>query len=36
MIFSLKAGDFAALRNGADVTLHVGGALPWQFGALEK
>ena len=36
MIFTLKTADFDALRNGAGVTLRVGGGHPWQFGALRK
>ena len=36
MIFTLKAADFDALAIGADVTLRIGGAHPWQFGALRK
>lgn len=36
MIFTLKATDYGALRNGANVTLRVGGAHSWQFGALAK
>ena len=36
IIFTLSAADYGALANGADVTLRIGGAQPWQFGALRK
>lgn len=36
MIFTLTAAEYAAARDGADVTLRIGGAHPWSFGALRK
>ena len=36
MIFTLTAAEFAEAGNSADVVLHVGGARPWWFGALQK
>jgi hypothetical protein len=36
MVFTLDASDYSALRRGAAVTLGIGGAYPWQFGALQK
>jgi hypothetical protein len=36
LVFMLEAADYAALKDGADVTLEIGGARPWSFGALRK
>ena len=36
LIFTLTAEEFDALTNGADVTVGIGGAAPWRFGALTK
>jgi hypothetical protein len=36
ILFVLRPSEFAAAPNGADVTLRVGGALPWSFGPLRK
>ncbi len=36
LIFTLTAEEFDALVNGSEVTVSVGGAAPWRFGALVK
>ncbi len=36
LIFTLTADEFDALADGADVTVTVGGAAPWAFGALTR
>jgi hypothetical protein len=36
LVFTLEADEYAAIGEGAGVTLHIGGARPWSFGALRK
>jgi hypothetical protein len=36
LIFTLTPAEFASIRNGANLTLRIGGAHPWSFGALNK
>jgi hypothetical protein len=36
LIFTLDAADFAALRNGADMSVTIGGAPRWDLGLLRK
>lgn len=36
IVFRLKAADFAALRDGAEMGLKIGGAPGWSFGRLRK
>lgn len=36
LIFTLDPAEFAALPNGAPVSVVIGGAPPWRFGALAK
>jgi len=36
LVFMLEAGEYAVLKDGADVMLEIGGARPWSFGALRK
>ena len=36
LIFTLTAPRFDALAQGAPVSVSVGGAAPWAFGALSK
>lgn len=36
LVFMLDPAEFAALPDGAPVSVAIGGAPPWRFGALAK
>jgi hypothetical protein len=36
IVFLLKPAEYAAVPEGAKVTLRIGGAAPWTFGTLRK
>ena len=36
LVFTLEATDFAAISQGAEVNVRIGGARPWKFGLLDK
>jgi hypothetical protein len=36
MIFTLDEDEYATTRQGEEMTVHIGNAQPWKFGALDK
>ncbi len=36
LVFTLKAADFDAISQGAEVSVCIGGARPWNFGLVDK
>ena len=36
LVFTLDAGEFEAIEQGAEVGVRIGGARPWHFGPLDK
>lgn len=36
LVFTLEEAEYAATRQGDELTLQIGGAQPWKFGALDK
>jgi hypothetical protein len=36
LIFTLEADEYAAVKDGAETTLRIGGARPWAFGKFRK